>query len=127
MDIYDHNADHDENDTPTEMTMEEFDTYKASCVYLIKQAKAAAELAQDPNFITIIMEDYFTREPQRLGSLMASGRMTEKGFEGAVSDLKAIGHLRKYLQDFIEKGNIAAGELENLEIARAEAVEAGNG
>ena len=120
MEIYDNNV--TEDDTPTEMTMEEFDEYKASCVYLIDQAKAAAKLAADPNFQKIIMENYFSDEPKRLGSLMASGRLTDKGFDGCVSDLRAIGHLRKYLQDFIEKGNIAAGELENLEIARAEAV-----
>jgi len=113
MDIYNATADNgDQDDGPTEMTMEEFDSYKASCLYLIEQAKAAAKLAQDPNFKTIIMETYFTQEPQRLGSLMASGRMTPNGFDGAVEDLRSIGHLRKFLQDFIEKGNIAAGELE---------------
>ena len=121
MEIYDHDVDQ-QSDEPTMMTMEEFDEYKASCLYIIKQAKAAAKLAQDPAFQTIIMEDYFSNEPKRLGCLMASGRMTPNGFAGAVADLQAIGHLRKYLQDFIEKGNIAAGELENLEIARAEAV-----
>jgi hypothetical protein len=124
MEIYNETDNHNE-DEPTHMTMEEFDEYKASCLYIIEQAKAAAKLAQDPNFQKIIMEDYFSNEPKRLGCLMASGRMTPQGFEGAVEDLRSIGHLRKYLQDFIEKGNIAAGELENLEIARAEAVAAG--
>lgn len=122
MEIYDNGADTEDN--TTEMTMEEFDSYKASCLYLIEQAKAAAKLAADPNFQTLIMENYFVEEPKRLGSLMASGKLTEKGFEGCVSDLRAIGHLHSYLQDFIEKGNIAAGELENLEIARADAVAA---
>ena len=124
MDIYNHNADDQSEDAPTEMTMDDFNEYKASCLFLIAQAKAAAELAQYPAFKQLIMEDYFSNEPKRLGCLMASGRMTPNGFDGAVADLKAIGHLRKYLQDFVEKGNIAAGELENLEIARAEAVAA---
>jgi len=122
MDIYNATDNQDQDDGPTMMTMAEFDEYKASCLYLIDQAKAAAKLAQDPAFKQIIMEDYFSNEPKRLGCLMASGRLTPKGFDDAVSDLRAIGHLRKYLQEFIEKGNIAAGELENLEIARAEAV-----
>ena len=121
MEIYNETDNHNE-DEPTHMTMEEFDEYKASCLYIIEKAKAAAKLSQDPNFQKIIMEDYFSNEPKRLGCLMASGRMTSQGFDGAVEDLRSIGHLRKYLQDFIEKGNIAAGELENLEIARAEAV-----
>ena len=123
MEIYDDGADQVE-DTTTHMTMEEFDEYKASCLYLIDQAKAAAKLASDPNFQKIIMENYFSDEPKRLGCLMASGRLTPKGFDDAAEDLRSIGHLRGYLQDFIEKGNIAAGELENLEIARAEAVAA---
>jgi hypothetical protein len=122
MDIYEHNADDGQEEAPTEMTMEEFNEYKASCLFLIGQAKAAAKLAQDPAFKQIIMEDYFSNEPKRLGCLMASGRLTPAGFDGAVDDLRSIGHLRNYLQAFIEKGNIAAGELENLEIARAEAV-----
>lgn len=121
MNIYNPDDDMDDN-APTEMTMEEFDEYKASCLFLIEQAKAAAKLVEFPAFQTIIMETYFSDEPKRLGCLMASGRMTPNGFDGAVSDLRAIGHLRKFLQEFIEKGNIAAAELEALEAARAEAV-----
>jgi len=127
MDIYEHNADHDEEHAPTEMTIEEFNEYKESCIFLIDQAKAAAKLSQSPEFQKIIMEDYFSNEPKRLGCLIASGRMPPKAVDDAVSDLKSIGHLRTYLQNFIEKGNIAAGELENLEIARAEALESGCG
>ncbi len=121
MEIYDDGVDQTE-DTTTHMTMDEFDEYKASCLYLIDLAKAASKLASDPNFIKIIMENYFTMEPQRLGSLMASGKLTPKGFDDATEDLKSIGHLRTYLQDFIQKGNIAADELKGLEEARAEAV-----
>ena len=121
MEIYDPTA-QDQDEQPTEMTMEEFDEYKASCVYLIDQAKAAAKLAEFPPFQQIIMEDYFSNEPKRLGCLIASGRMHPAAVDGAISDLKSIGHLRNYLQNFIEKGNIAASELESLEIARAEAV-----
>lgn len=124
MEIYNENAEHDDNNEPTQMTMAEFDEYKASCLFVIDQAKAAAKLAEDPNFQQIIMENYFSDEPKRLGCLMASGRLTPAGFDGAVEDLRSIGHLRGYLQGFIEKGNIAADELVNLEIARAEAVAA---
>ncbi len=121
--IYDDGADQID-DTATHMTMEEFDEYKASCLYLIEQAKAAAKLAEYPAFKTIIMENYFTLEPQRLGSIMASGKLTDQGFKGCVRDLRSIGHLRAYLQDFIQKGNIAADELKGLEEARAESLEA---
>lgn len=123
MNIYDEpTPEVGEADTHTFMNIEEFNEYKASCEYVISKAKAAAKLAQNPEFISIIMEDYFAEEPKRLGSLMASGHLTPQGFEGAVIDLKAIGHLRKYLQDFISKGNIAADELIQLEEARAAAI-----
>jgi hypothetical protein len=122
MEIYDPTAQEAEEDQPTELTIDEFDEYKAQCVFLIAQAKAAANLSLDANFKQIIMQSYFSDEPKRLGCLMASGRLTPKGFDEASYDLRSIGHLRKYLQDFIEKGNIAANELEALEIARAESV-----
>ena len=111
-----------ESNTHTFMDIDEFNAYKASCEYVIQKAKDAAKLAKNPEFISIIMEDYFENEPKRLGSLMASGRLTPQGFEGAVHDLKSIGHLRAYLQDFISKGNIASEELIQLEEARNEAI-----
>lgn len=121
MEIY-NNADEHTEEGETLMTMEEFDDYKASCLYVIAQAKDAAKLAAFPPFKKLIMEQYFEEEPKRLGSLMASGRLTPKGFDGAVEDLRSIGHLRSYLQGFIEKGHIAADELVGLEAARAVAV-----
>jgi hypothetical protein len=102
------------------MTIEQFNEYKESCILLIDQAKSCAKLVQYPEFQAIIMEGYLTYEPHRLGALMASGRMPPKQFDGCIEDLRGIANLRKYLQDFIQKGNIAADELENLEIAFAE-------
>ena len=121
MNLYQNNEDMGE-EALTEMTQEEFDAHKAACEELLEKAKAASKLADDPNFKAIIMEDYFTKEPQRLGSLMASGKLTKQGFDGAVEDLRSIGHLRMFLTDYISKGNIAKDELEQLEIARQEAI-----
>lgn len=104
---------------PTMMSLEEFEEYRESVKEIIKKAEAAAKLSQYPEFKSIIMEDYFVEEPKRLGQLMASGQMTPNGFDGAANDLKCIGYLRKYLQEFITKGNIAAEELQSLEEARA--------
>ncbi|MCA1806944.1 MAG: hypothetical protein LC687_03670, partial [Actinobacteria bacterium] len=50
--------------------------------------------------------------------------LSEKQFDECASDLKAIGSLRTFLQDFIQKGNIAQDELKNLEEAWNEAVKA---
>jgi hypothetical protein len=105
------------------MTIEEYQEYKAACEDLVVKAKAAAKLVEDPNFTMIVMEEYFTKEPQRLGSLMASGRLDKRNFDGCVDDLRSIGHLRSFLQGFIEKGNVAVQELAELEKARIESLE----
>jgi len=103
------------------MSFEDYQEYKASCEHVLKQSEMAERLAKNPDFITLIMEDYFTREPARLGSLMASGRLNESNFQGCIQDLRGIAHLRTFMTTFIQKGIIARTELENLEIARKEA------
>lgn len=123
MNLYDASAQGvDEEESQVSMTLEEVDSYLEECDALVIKAKAAQKLAEDPNFIMIVMEDYFTKEPHRLGSLMASGKLTKQGFDGAVEDLRSIGHLRKFLQDYIQKGTIAIEEKAQLEEARREAI-----
>lgn len=106
------------------LTMEQYQEYKASCEELLRQAKSAAKLAEQPEFKEIVMDAYFDQEPKRLAGLMATGRLSDKQFDECISELRAIGSLRTFLQDFIQKGNIAQDELNNLEAAWNEAVEA---
>ena len=101
----------------------EFEKYKASCEHVIAQARMAEKLASYPEFKAIVMDAYFVQEPARLGGLMGSGMLTEKQFDDCAQDLRGIGGMRKFIQDFIHKGNIAIGELEQLEAARAAAIE----
>jgi len=118
-----------EQDNPDEetvhLTMDQYQEYKASCEELLRQAKAAEKLAGLPEFKEIVMDAYFDQEPKRLAGLMATGRLSDKQFDECVGELKAIGSMRTFLQDFIQKGNIAQSELENLEAVWNEAVEAG--
>ena len=106
------------------LTVEQYQEYKASCKELLRQAKAAAKLSENPEFKEIVMDAYFDQEPKRLAGLMATGRLSDKQFDECISELRAIGSLRTFLQDYIQKGNIAQSELENLETAWSEAVEA---
>jgi hypothetical protein len=126
MDLYNGSAQLGEATEETVMTFEEYQEYKASCEEVIATADAAAKLAENPDFKLIFMENLFDKEPARLGKLMASGRMTQNGFDGAVKDLQAIGYVKDYLSQFIQKGNIAREELAQLEQARNEALEAGS-
>ena len=123
MNIYD-----DESDTEAEathLTFDQYTEYKKTCEDLINQAKAAAKLSEIPEFKQIVMDAYFDNEPKRLAGLMATGRLPEKEFQGCVQDIRSIGSMRAFLQDFITKGNIAQDELDNLEIAWNEAVTSG--
>lgn len=116
MNLYQDNAP-DADEATQGITFEEYQEMKQACEELVVKAKAASKLVEDPNFCLIIMEEYFTKEPQRLGSLMASGRLNKANFDGAVEDLRSIGHLTQFLRMYIEKGNIAADELKQLEEA----------
>jgi len=107
----------------TYLTHDQYLEYKASCEQVIEQADAAMRLAQNPDFIKIMMEAYFEGEPRRLAGLMTSGRLNEKMFDECVSELRAIGSSRSFLNGFIEKGKIARDELQNVENAWNEAVE----
>ena len=130
MDIYNHDADVDEvlgmdgDEGPTMMTYAEYEEYKKTCMEVITEAESAARLTLNADFNTTIMETYFDKEPKRLGSIMASGQLPPKGFEGAVEDLKSIGHLKTFLSNLIQKGNIARNELQGLEEAYNESIAA---
>ena len=121
MNLYEDPSDTEET---AHLTMEQYQEYKSSCEELLRQAKSAAKLAEMPEFKEIVMDAYFDQEPKRLAGLMATGRLSDKQFDECVGELKAIGSLRTFLQDFIQKGNIAQSELDNLEAAWNEAVEA---
>jgi len=122
MNLYE--QDNTDTEETAHLTMEQYQDYKKSCQELLRQASSAEKLANIPEFKEIVMDAYFDQEPKRLAGLMATGRLSDKQFEECVSELRAIGSLRTFLQDYIQKGNIARSELENLEIAWNEAVEA---
>ena len=119
MNLYDQNAPEigDGFEEQTTMSFEEAQQYKASCEHVIRQSEAAIRLSKNSDFVTLIMEGYFTEEPKRLGMLIASGRINEKQITGCLEDLRGIGNLRAFMASFIQKGEIAKGELVNLEAA----------
>lgn len=130
MDLYQGYADDEQvgaSNEAVEMTMEEFDVYRASCVDMVEQAKAALRLADDKDFQTIIMKAYCTDEPKRLSDLMASGKIAKTDFDACAEDIRAIGALRKFLSHYVEKGVIAEQTLEELEAARTADLDEENG
>ena len=126
MDLYQgYEGDNEVVGAPDEKTFtsyEDFEAYRASVQHVIEQAKAAARLAENKDFKMIIMDGYMDQEPKRLAGLIASGRITPAVADECIADLKSIGNLNSFLSNFIAKGNIAMGELEELEEARAAAI-----
>jgi hypothetical protein len=120
MNLYE--EDGSDNEETAYLTMEQYQEHKAQCVELLRQSTAAIKLADNPEFKELIMGSYFDNEPKRLAGLMSTGRLSEKQFNECVNDLKSIGSLRSFLEDFTQKGRIAQSELENLEIAWNDAV-----
>lgn len=107
-----------------ELTLEQFEEAKTHYVNIIERGDAAKRLADNPDFKALVMDGYFTNEPQRLAELMASGRLPGSGFDGCVEDMKAIGRFRNYMKMHIEQGHMARDELVSLEEARDEAINA---
>ena len=106
-----------DEDVPRSITIEEYHEHRKVCEELIRQSDAAIKLANNPEFKELIMEGYFTREPQRLGQMMASGRLNVKQFELCSQDLQGIAGFRTYLTGFTQKGQVARQELSDLEEA----------
>lgn len=118
MNFYEGNAPQGEEPEQQQMTVQEYQEYRSTVEQVLKQSEMAERLAKNPDFIALIMEGYFTQEPARLGSLMASGRLNEKQFQEVIQDIRGIAALRVYLSSFIQKGNIARSELAALDEAR---------
>jgi hypothetical protein len=119
MNIYE---DEQDDEGVAALTHDQYQEYKKSCEDLLALAQKAAKLSENPEFKEIVMDAYFDQEPKRLAGMMATGRLSEKQFAQCADELRSIGSLRTFLQDFIQKGNIAQDELANLEVAWNEAV-----
>ena len=120
MNIY--GQDEVQEDDTVEITMESLNELREECKDIIETANAAKRLLTNPDFITVIEEGYFDKEPKRLGSLIASGRMPATQVEGAIEDLKSIGSCVTFLNNIVQKGEIANSELEAAEAAYNEAI-----
>lgn len=123
MDLY--NASTDLNDYEEEMphlTLEEYEEQRASYEIVVANAEKAKRLSENPDFIDLVMTGYFTEEPERLASLLSSGKLPERNKLGCVAELDAIGRFRAYLQTYADQGATARSELLALEEAREEAI-----
>lgn len=112
----------EEEDTPIELTLEDYEEAKASLTIIISRADAARRLSENDDFKNLVLTGYLTDEPIRLVELMASGRLPEKNFETCVKDIDGISRFRNFMKMHMEQGRMAAEELESLEEARDEAI-----
>ena len=125
MDLYNASTDLDEwEDEVPHLTIEEYEEQRASLAKVIDNAEKAKRLSENQDFIDLVMTGYFTEEPERLASLLSSGKLPERNKQGCVAELDAIGRFRAFLQSFADQGATARNELALLEQAREEAIEA---
>lgn len=96
-----------EQEDVTSVTLEELEHIRAECKELIETANKAMTMLNSGEFQHIIMQKYFSDEPKRLGTIMASGKLPPKAFDDCVNDLKAIGNLSGFLNDLVQKGQLA--------------------
>lgn len=121
MDLYNASLG-DEDESPIELTLEQYEEAKAHYGTITSRADSARRLADNDDFKNLIMTGYLTEEPMRLAELVASGRLNEKVRDDCFRQLVSIGDFRNYMKNIIEQGNMASDELEALEEARDEAI-----
>jgi len=114
----------DEEESPIELTLEQYEEAKEHYGTITERADAARRLADNDDFKALVMTGYLTDEPMRLAELIASGRLNEKVREDCSRQLVSIGDFRTYMKNIIEQGNMARDEMTALEEARDEAIKA---
>lgn len=124
MDLYNASQGNEDEEEGIVLTLEEYEEAKESLGKIIARADSARRLVQNEDFNNLVMVGYLTDEPQRLAELMASGRLPNTNMENCMKEMTAIGLFRNYMKMHIEQGNMARDELESLEEARQEAIEA---
>jgi len=123
MDLYNASTG-EENESPIELTLEQYEEAKEHYSTIIERADAARRLADNEDFKSLVMDGYLTDEPQRLAELVSSGRLNEKVRDDCYRQLVSIGDFRNYMKNIIEQGNMARDEMVALEQARDEAIKA---
>lgn len=111
-----------EEESPIELTIEQYEEAKAHYATIINRADAARRLADNADFQSLILAGYLTDEPQRLAELITSGRLNEKVSENCSRQLVSIGDFRNYMKNIMDQGNMAHYELVALEEARELAI-----
>lgn len=125
MNLYEADQDDQETSEAISMTYEEYLEYKETLEAQVEISDAARKLATLPEFDLVVMKGYFTKEPERLAALMASGKINQKSFDTCTASLRAIGDFRNFLTEQLERGNLARNQLQSLEESYQEAVASG--
>lgn len=123
MDLYNASLGQEE-ESPIELSLEQYEEAKEHLGNIAECAKAARRLADNDDFKLLVMDGYFSNEPNRLAELIASGRLNEKTIGDCSRQLVSIADFRNYMKNIIEQGNMADDELKALEEARDEAIKA---
>ena len=112
----------DDIDMSDAITKEEFETRRDELNKVIEMGKIVSRLSANSDFITVVVESYFTEETKRFASLLSSGKLPQKNKDGCVAGLDAIGRFRNFLQEFVDNAATSSNELSALVEAREQSI-----
>lgn len=87
----------------------------------IERRATALKLYNNPEFKSLILEDFCTKECARYAQLSAAPELAPNERADALGLAQAAGHLKRFLSVIVSMGNQAEGQIENLEEAIIEA------
>lgn len=111
-----------EQESPIELTLEQYEEAKEHLGNIIECAKAARRLAENDDFKLLVLDGYLSNEPHRLAELIASGRLNEKTIGDCSRQLVSIADFRNYMKNITSQGTMAEDEIKDLETARDETI-----
>jgi len=88
---------------------------------LIERRDLALRLEKNPEFKALILDQFCVQECARYAQLSADPSLKPEDRENALALAQAAGHLRRFLSVVVQMGNVAEGQMAELDEALVEA------
>lgn len=87
----------------------------------VKRRDVAIKLSKNPDFKKLILEEFCVQECARYAQSSADPSLDATSRADALGIAQAAGHVRRWLSVTVTMGDVAAGQIEDLENAIIEA------
>lgn len=123
MDLYNASTDFEE-DSELALSPEEYEERVTDLKQVISNAEEAVELTKDPKWKNVVNDGFFKGCEARLVGLITTGGIARSVCDAAADDLRGIGVFKNYMREVVQMGVNAKAELDELERAWNEHIEA---